>query len=64
MSFNKLGLILTRGVSLRLKRKFYRMCVQGVLVYGSETWPIRPCGEWRGRENDKMDVRSDIEEEI
>ena len=31
----------TRGVSLRLKGKFYRMCVQRVLVYGSETWPIR-----------------------
>ena len=42
MSFNKLGPILTtRGVSLRLKGKFYRMCVQRVMVYGSETWPMR-----------------------
>ena len=42
MSFNKLGPILTtRGVSMRLKGKFYRMCVQRVMVYGSETWPMR-----------------------
>ena len=42
MSFNKLQPILTtRGVSLRLKGKFYRMCVQRVMVYGSETWPMR-----------------------
>ena len=42
MSFSKLGPILTtRGVSLRLKGKFYRMCVQRVMVYGSETWPMR-----------------------
>ena len=31
----------TRGVSLKLKRKFYKMCVQRVMVYGSETWPMR-----------------------
>ena len=31
----------TRGVSLRLKEKFYRMCVQRVMVYGSETCPMR-----------------------
>ena len=42
MSFNKLGPILTtRDVSLRLKGKLYKMCVQRVMVYGSETWPIR-----------------------
>ena len=42
MSFNKLGPILTtRGVSTRLKGKFYRMCVQRVMVYGSETCPMR-----------------------
>ena len=42
MSFNKLGPILTtRSVSLRLKGKFYRLCMQRVMVYGSETWPMR-----------------------
>ena len=42
MSFNELGPILkTRGVSLRLKGKFYRMCVQRVMAYGSKRWPMR-----------------------
>ena len=42
MSFSKLGPILTTiGVSLRLKGQFYRMCVQRVMVYGIETWPMR-----------------------
>ena len=34
-------MLTTRGVSLRLKGIFYIMCVQGVMVYGSETWPMR-----------------------
>lgn len=39
--FNELGPILTmRGASLKLKGKIYRACVQRVLVYGSETWPM------------------------
>ena len=42
MSLNKLGQILTTtDVSLRLKGKFNIMCVQRVMVYGSETWPMR-----------------------
>ena len=42
MSINKLGpKLMTRGVSLRLKGKFYRMGVRRVMVYGSETWPMR-----------------------
>ena len=37
--FHELVPILTRrGVSLKLKGKFYRACVQSVLLYGSETW--------------------------
>ena len=31
----------TRGVSLRLKDFLYRMCGQRMIVYGSETWPMR-----------------------
>src|SRR5271157_5206058 len=39
--FNELGPILTaRGASLRLKGKIYA-CVQCVMVYGSETWPMK-----------------------
>jgi hypothetical protein len=40
--FNELAPILTsRGASLKLKGKIYRSCVQSVLVYGSETWPMK-----------------------
>lgn len=40
--FNQLRPILAaRGFSLKLKGKIYRTCVQSVLVYGSETWPMK-----------------------
>jgi hypothetical protein len=40
--FNELAPIITsRGASLKLKGKIYRACVQSVLVYGSETWPMK-----------------------
>ena len=40
--FNELLPILTtRGASLKLKGKIYRTCVQIVLMYGSETWPMK-----------------------
>src|SRR6266516_3643895 len=31
----------SEGTSLRVKGKIYRACVQRVLVYGSETWPMK-----------------------
>jgi len=40
--FNQLRPILAaRGFSLKMKGKIYRACVQSVLVYGSETWPMK-----------------------
>ena len=40
--FRELAPILTnRGASLRVKGKIYKTCVQRVLVYGSETWPMK-----------------------
>src|SRR5437899_398898 len=40
--FRDLRMLLTaRGASLRVKEKIYRACVQRVLVYGSETWPMK-----------------------
>src|SRR5438876_2973185 len=40
--FRDLRMLLTaRGASLRVKGKIYRACVQRVLVYGSETWPMK-----------------------
>ena len=35
------GLLTARGASLKVKGKIYRACVQRVLVYGSETWPMK-----------------------
>ena len=65
MRSNKLDPVLsTKDISLRLKRKFYRMCVQRVMVYGSETWPMRAeeLRRLESRENDdKMHVRSNVE---
>mgnify|MGYP001824797758 CR=1 FL=1 len=40
--FRELAPILTaRGASLQVKGKIYKACVQSVLVYASETWPMR-----------------------
>ena len=40
--FKELAPILTcRGPSLKVKGKVYKACVQRVLVYGSETWPVK-----------------------
>jgi hypothetical protein len=39
--FNELKPILAKRIaSLKVKGKVFRSCVQNVLVYGSETWPI------------------------
>src|SRR5438876_5249533 len=40
--FRDLRMLLTaREASLRVKGEIYRACVQRVLVYGSETWPMK-----------------------
>ena len=40
--FRELSPILTsRGASLNIKEKNYKACVQSVMVYGSETWPMK-----------------------
>ena len=40
--FRELAPILTsRGASLKVKGKVYSACVQCVMTYGSETWPMR-----------------------
>src|SRR5437867_4295694 len=40
--FMDLKMLLTvRGASLRVKGKIYRVCVQRVLVYESETWAMK-----------------------
>jgi hypothetical protein len=40
--FNELASILTmRGASLKLKGKMYKVCIQSVMVFGSETWAMK-----------------------
>jgi len=40
--FRELAPVLTsKGASLKVKGKVYKACVQRVMVYGSETWPMR-----------------------
>jgi hypothetical protein len=40
--FTELAPMLTRrGASLKMKGKIYRICVQSVMIYGSETWPMK-----------------------
>ena len=40
--FRELAPILTsKGISLKVKGKVYSACVQCVMTYGSETWPMK-----------------------
>ena len=47
----------SRGASLKVKGKVYRACVQRVLVYGSETWPMRVDDLQRLERTERMMVR-------
>ena len=42
-----LPLLGSRAVSLSLKGSLYRTCVQTVMLYGSETWPVKIAGSQR-----------------
>jgi len=33
--------ITSKGISLKVKGKVYRACIQSVLGYASETWPMK-----------------------
>jgi len=56
--FREMAPVLTnRGVSLKLKGLLYRVCVQSVLVYGSETWPMKREDEQRVLRTERMMVR-------
>ena len=46
-----------RGASLKVKGKIYRSCVQSVLVYGSETWPIKREDQRRLERTERAMVR-------
>ena len=56
--FRELAPILTsRGASLKVKGRVYRSCVQTVLLYGSETWPVRSEDVQRMERAERMMVR-------
>src|SRR5207245_289821 len=56
--FNELKPVLAeRGTSLKLKEKIYKACVQSVLVYGSETWPLKEEEARRLERNEMWMVR-------
>ena len=56
--FRELSPILTsRGASLSIKGKIYKACVQSVMVYGSETWPMKVEDKQRLERTEKMMVR-------
>ena len=56
--FNELKPVLAeRGTSLKLKGKIYKACVQSVLVYGSETWPLKEEDARRLERNEMWMVR-------
>ena len=46
-----------RGASLKVKGKVYRVSVQTVLVYGSETWPLKVEDMQRLERTERMMVR-------
>ena len=66
--FRELSPILTaRGVSLKVRGKVYRACVESVMVYGNETWVVKVEDERKleSRENDgQVDVRSKLWDKI
>ena len=56
--FRELSPILTtRGASLRLKGKIYSTCVRSVMIYGSETWPMKVEDRQRLERAERMMVR-------
>src|SRR5271165_3460754 len=56
--FNELAPILKcRGPSLKLKGKIYRLCVQSVMIYGSETWPTKVEDMQRLERTERMMIR-------
>jgi len=45
------------GVSFKIKEKIYKACVQSVMVYGSETWPMRVEDQQRLERAERMMIR-------
>ena len=56
--FKELSPILTaRGASYRIKGKIYKVCVQSVLTYGTETWAVKKANLHSLEMTERMMVR-------
>ena len=49
-------LLPTKSISLKVKGELYASCIRSVMLYGSETWPIK-VEESQRLHHDSMDVR-------
>ena len=60
-----LPLLTTKAISLKVKGELYAPCVRSIMLYGSETWPIKVEESQRlhrnEMSNDLMDVRCNHE---
>jgi hypothetical protein len=50
-------MLTARGASLKLKGKIYSARVRSVMIYGSETWPMRVEDKQRMERTQRMTVR-------
>jgi len=56
--FREFASVLTsRGASLKVKRKVYRVCIQSVLGYASETWTMKVEDNGKMKRMERMMVR-------
>ena len=51
------GFLIGRGVSLKLKGKIYKACVQSVMVHRSEIWTMRVEDQQRLERTERMIIR-------
>ena len=52
-----ISVLTSRGAPLQVKGNVYRTCVQRVMVYGSETWPMKVEDVQRLERTERMMVR-------
>ena len=52
-----LPLLTTKAISLKVKGELYASCVHGVMLYGSETWPVKVEESQRLHRNEMSMIR-------
>ena len=51
------SMLASRGLSLGAKGRLYSACVRSLVLYGSETWPVKEEDQIRLERNDESIVR-------